>query len=74
MAPTSCRRPVYRHAALDPDRAMPELPEVETTRQGLLPRLRGRPLARIAIRNPRLRWPIPDDLETRLAGLRGWQD
>ncbi|OJW49935.1 MAG: DNA-formamidopyrimidine glycosylase [Thiobacillus sp. 65-1059] len=48
---------------------MPELPEVETTRQGLLPRLRGRTLARIAIRNPRLRWPIPDDLETRLAGL-----
>ncbi|WP_018077057.1 bifunctional DNA-formamidopyrimidine glycosylase/DNA-(apurinic or apyrimidinic site) lyase [Thiobacillus denitrificans] len=48
---------------------MPELPEVETTRLGLLPRLQGRTLARIAIRNPRLRWPVPDDLETLLAGL-----
>ncbi len=48
---------------------MPELPEVETTRLGLLPRLQGHTLARIAIRNPRLRWPVPDDLETRLAGL-----
>ena len=48
---------------------MPELPEVETTRLGLLPRLQGRALRRIVVRNPRLRWPVPDDLETRLAGL-----
>jgi formamidopyrimidine-DNA glycosylase len=48
---------------------MPELPEVETTRQGLLPRLRNRTLSRIVVRNPRLRWPVPDDLEARLAGL-----
>ncbi|MDT3706815.1 MAG: bifunctional DNA-formamidopyrimidine glycosylase/DNA-(apurinic or apyrimidinic site) lyase [Thiobacillus sp.] len=48
---------------------MPELPEVETTRLGLLPRLRGRALKRIVVRNPQLRWPVPDDLETRLAGL-----
>jgi len=48
---------------------MPELPEVETTRQGLLPRLRGRTLRRIVVRNPQLRWPVPDDLEARLAGL-----
>lgn len=47
---------------------MPELPEVETTRLGLQARLRGRGLARIVVRNPRLRWPVPDDLETRLAG------
>jgi formamidopyrimidine-DNA glycosylase len=47
---------------------MPELPEVETTRLGLLPRLRGRVLRRIAVRNPRLRWPVPEDLEARLAG------
>ncbi|MGK2951840.1 MAG: bifunctional DNA-formamidopyrimidine glycosylase/DNA-(apurinic or apyrimidinic site) lyase [Thiobacillus sp.] len=49
---------------------MPELPEVETTRLGLLPRLRGRTLKRIVVRNPRLRWPVPDDLEARLAGLK----
>ena len=47
---------------------MPELPEVETTRLGLLPRLQGRTLTRIVVRNPRLRWPVPDDLETQLAG------
>jgi len=48
---------------------MPELPEVETTRLGLLPRLQGRALSRIVVRNPRLRWPVPCDLEARLAGL-----
>lgn len=47
---------------------MPELPEVETTRTGLLPRLQGRTLRRIEVRNPRLRWPVPPDLEARLAG------
>ena len=47
---------------------MPELPEVETTRQGLLPRLQGHTLRHIVVRNPRLRWPVPDDLEARLAG------
>ena len=47
---------------------MPELPEVETTRRGLSPRLEGRTLERIVVRNPRLRWPVPDDLEARLAG------
>ena len=48
---------------------MPELPEVETTRLGLLPRLRKRTLTRIVVRNPHLRWPVPDDLEGRLGGL-----
>jgi formamidopyrimidine-DNA glycosylase len=48
---------------------MPELPEVETTRLGLLPRLQGRILEHIVVRNPRLRWPVPGDLEARLAGL-----
>lgn len=48
---------------------MPELPEVETTRLGLLPRLQHRTLTRIVVRNPRLRWPVPADLETRLGGL-----
>ncbi len=47
---------------------MPELPEVETTRLGLLPRLPGRTLADVAVRDPRLRWPVPDDLAARLTG------
>jgi formamidopyrimidine-DNA glycosylase len=48
---------------------MPELPEVETTRIGLLPRLQGRALTRVVVRDPRLRWPIPPDLDARLRGL-----
>ena len=48
--------------------AMPELPEVETTRLGLQPRLLGHTLTRVVVRNPRLRWPVPDDLDARLAG------
>ena len=47
---------------------MPELPEVETTRLGLLPRLQGRTLTSMVVRNPRLRWPVPADLEARLQG------
>ncbi|MFP5409740.1 MAG: bifunctional DNA-formamidopyrimidine glycosylase/DNA-(apurinic or apyrimidinic site) lyase [Gammaproteobacteria bacterium] len=47
---------------------MPELPEVETTRLGLLPRLAGRRLERIVVRDARLRWPVPQDIGKRLAG------
>jgi formamidopyrimidine-DNA glycosylase len=47
---------------------MPELPEVETTRLGLQPRLLGRTLTRVVVRNPSLRWPVPDDIDARLAG------
>ena len=40
---------------------MPELPEVETTRRGLLP-LVGNVAKSVTIRHPRLRWPIPQHL------------
>ncbi len=40
---------------------MPELPEVETTRRGLLPLL-GNVVKSVTIRHPRLRWPIPQHL------------
>lgn len=49
---------------------MPELPEVETTRRGLAPRLEGKTLRAVEVRDPRLRWPIPHDIHTRLAGRR----
>lgn len=49
---------------------MPELPEVETTRRGLEPRLQGKILRAIKVRDKRLRWPIPDDIDTRLADRR----
>jgi formamidopyrimidine-DNA glycosylase len=41
---------------------MPELPEVETTLRGLSPHLTGQRIKQIIIRNPHLRWPIPDNL------------
>ncbi len=49
---------------------MPELPEVETTRRGLMPHLVGRTVVALDIRQPRLRWPIPDALRTSLPGQR----
>jgi len=42
---------------------MPELPEVETTRRGLQPHIEGQRIQRIEIRQPRLRWPIPADIQ-----------
>jgi formamidopyrimidine-DNA glycosylase len=47
---------------------MPELPEVETTRRGLLPHVVGRRIANVVVRNPNLRWPVPRDLPRRLRG------
>lgn len=41
---------------------MPELPEVETTKRGIAPHVTGKHLRRIIVRNPKLRWPIPDSL------------
>lgn len=49
---------------------MPELPEVETTRRGLAPLVVGRRIAALDVREPRLRWPVPERLGTRLAGQR----
>ena len=49
---------------------MPELPEVETTRRGLAPHLIGRTVIALDIRQPRLRWPIPQVLRTSLPGQR----
>jgi len=47
---------------------MPELPEVETTRLGLVPRVVGRRIRDVVVREPRLRWPVPRDLAGRLRG------
>jgi len=46
---------------------MPELPEVETTRLGLLP-LVGRTVGKVILRNSSLRWPIPQHLAETLPG------
>lgn len=47
---------------------MPELPEVETTRRGIEPHCVGRAVIRVLVREPRLRWPVPDQLTVLLAG------
>ncbi|MBL8382019.1 MAG: bifunctional DNA-formamidopyrimidine glycosylase/DNA-(apurinic or apyrimidinic site) lyase [Burkholderiales bacterium] len=47
---------------------MPELPEVEVTRRGIAPGLVGRRIDAVAVREPRLRWPIPPGLARTLTG------
>ncbi len=47
---------------------MSELPEVETVRRGLIPHLLGQRFSGAIVRDPRLRWPVPSDLDARLAG------
>jgi len=49
---------------------MPELPEVETVVRGLAGPLEGRRLARVEVRVPALRWPLPKGLAKRLTGRR----
>ncbi|MFO1494847.1 MAG: bifunctional DNA-formamidopyrimidine glycosylase/DNA-(apurinic or apyrimidinic site) lyase [Lysobacterales bacterium] len=46
---------------------MPELPEVETTRRGIEPHLLGRSVRRLLVRQPQLRWPVPDAVATGLS-------
>lgn len=41
---------------------MPELPEVETTRRGILPYLEHQTIIKLEVRNPNLRWPVPESL------------
>ncbi|MEI2772575.1 MAG: bifunctional DNA-formamidopyrimidine glycosylase/DNA-(apurinic or apyrimidinic site) lyase [Candidatus Competibacter sp.] len=47
---------------------MPELPEVETIRQGIAPHLVDQRVVRVNVRQPRLRWPVPDALAVELPG------
>lgn len=47
---------------------MPELPEVETTKRGLIPHVEGKRVAGVRIGNPMLRWPIPENLHEEVSG------
>ena len=49
---------------------MPELPEVETTRRGLLPHVEDQRVSSVLLRRPDLRWPIPHELSELLPGQR----
>jgi len=47
---------------------LPELPEVETTRKGISPHILSKRVKCLDVRERKLRWPIPDDLEFQLVG------
>ena len=47
---------------------MPELPEVETTCRGIAPHIVGKGIKRVIVRESRLRWPVPSDLNDVLTG------
>ena len=49
---------------------MPELPEVETVRRGLLPALAGEEIRTVEVRRPDLRLPVPPDFARSLEGRR----
>lgn len=49
---------------------MPELPEVETTRRGIEPYVKGCRVRECRVHEPRLRWPVPADLAEKLRGAK----
>ncbi|MDM7859278.1 bifunctional DNA-formamidopyrimidine glycosylase/DNA-(apurinic or apyrimidinic site) lyase [Alteromonas sp. ASW11-36] len=42
---------------------MPELPEVEVSRLGVAPHLESQSITAVVVRDKRLRWPVPDDVQ-----------
>ncbi len=49
---------------------MPELPEVETTLNGIAPHLKDQEIARLVVRERRLRWPVVRGLEAKVSGQK----
>lgn len=49
---------------------MPELPEVETVRRGLLPVMEGQQISRTDVNRPDLRWPFPERMAERLRDVQ----
>jgi formamidopyrimidine-DNA glycosylase len=47
---------------------VPELPEVETTLRGIRPHVERQRISRVTVRQRMLRYPMPEDLESRLVG------
>ena len=46
---------------------MPELPEVETVRRGLVPVIQDQTIQHVQLNRPNLRWPFPKDMVKRLS-------
>ena len=49
---------------------MPELPEVETIRRGIAPHIEDQTIKTVIVRQPKLRWPVPEELNQTLTGLK----
>ncbi len=49
---------------------MPELPEVETVRRGLMPAMDGQVIESTDVNRPDLRWPFPERMAERLSRVR----
>ena len=49
---------------------MPEMPEVETVRRGLVPHLSGSVVSFVDLRRPNLRFPFPENFEEILTGAK----
>jgi formamidopyrimidine-DNA glycosylase len=47
---------------------MPELPEVETTRRGIAQSVTNQVIETVIVREPRLRWRLPEDFAAQLQG------
>lgn len=47
---------------------MPELPEVETSRRGIAPWVEDQEVCEVIVRERRLRWPVPADVDRQLPG------
>src|SRR3990167_334823 len=52
--------------AIDQEKAMPELPEVETTLRGIKPHILHEKVTKVTVRCKTLRWPIPANLDQLL--------
>ena len=48
---------------------MPELPEVETVRRGLIPVMINKTIVKLDQRRPDLRWPFPENMPKRLENV-----
>ena len=47
---------------------MPELPEVETSRRGIAPWVENQVVSEVIVRERRLRWPVPAEIDQQLPG------
>src|SRR5690625_4116721 len=47
---------------------MPELPEVETSRRGIDPYVRGQRITQAIVRQPQLRWPVSPQITGLVPG------